>query len=102
MSGEHPEFDRLIRDIAERPIDYGKLAAREAVRTDPWRWYCRLCGQRGECPEKQERDEAAMAHTRQCPNGPPHELLGWAEAGRLVHVWTYGVAPWESAAEGAL
>ena len=68
-------------------------------RTDPWRWYCRLCGERGERQTGLERDEAALSHTGNCPSGPPHELLGWASEGRLVHVWTYGTAPRENARE---
>ena len=64
-------------------------------RTDPWRWYCRLCATGGESPEREERDEAAAAHLRDTPCGryPVHQRR---EAGRLLHIWSY---PYSAAAE---
>jgi hypothetical protein len=64
-------------------------------RTDPWRWYCRLCSTSGEFPDRGERDEAAAAHLRdtRCGRFPVHMR---AAAGRLVHVWSY---PYSAAAD---
>lgn len=61
------------------------------ARTDPWRWYCRLCGAKGEAADPAARDQAARDHLAQAPCGR-HELTGWAAAGRLLHVWTYPVS----------
>lgn len=60
----------------------------ETPRTDPWRWYCRRCGDQGEHPDRAVRDEAADRHlgTTRCGTG---RHLGRAESGRLLHVWTY-------------
>lgn len=58
------------------------------TRTDPWRWYCRLCGAEGDAAAPDTRDQAAREHLKQAPCGR-HELTGWAIAGRLLHVWTY-------------
>jgi hypothetical protein len=80
--------DRIIREILGRPVDYIRLAAEQAARTDPWRWYCRLCGARGEAADPGTRDAAARAHLESEPCGR-HDCTGWAEAGRLLHVWTY-------------
>jgi len=79
---------RIIRDIADRPIDPARLAAKEAARTDPWRWYCRHCGEKGEAADPATRDQAGKAHLEQAPCGR-HEITGWVTAGRLLHVWTY-------------
>jgi hypothetical protein len=57
-------------------------------RTDPWRWYCRLCATSGEASDREERDEAAAAHLRDTRCGR-HAVHRWVEAGRLVHVWSY-------------
>jgi len=86
--GEYEEVMDLIRRICENPPDPEKLAAAEAARTDPWRWYCRTCGERGEAPEPGTRDEGAAAHLASTPCGR-HAIPGRAEAGRLLHVWTY-------------
>ena len=71
-----------------RPADPARLAAEEAARTDPWRWYCRLCGAKGEAPDPDARDQAARAHLEQTRCGR-HGVTGWATAGRMLHVWTY-------------
>jgi hypothetical protein len=84
-----------ILDIVRRPIDYAALAAREAARTDPWKWYCRLCGAKGsvnhtgdlEADEK-ARDAAGLAHLTETACGR-HDVRGWEKSGRLLHVWTY-------------
>ena len=86
---------RVISELLFRPVDYAKLAAEEAARTDPWRWYCRICGAKGEAPESSERDEAARAHLDETECGR-HEVTGWTGSGRLLHVWTY---PASAAAE---
>ena len=58
-------------------------------RTEPWKWYCRIDGDKGEHPTSEERDAAALQHrdheciTKDRPNPC------WAEAGHLVHVWRY-------------
>ena len=79
---------KLLRDIWENPPDPGKLAAAEAARTDPWRWYCRICGAKGEAAGPGARDTAAMSHLGNAGCGR-HPTLGRAMAGRLLHVWTY-------------
>jgi len=66
-----------------------RLAAEEARRTDPWRWYCRLCGAEGEAPERAGRDAAAVAHLTETPCGR-HAVRASSERGRLLHVWSYG------------
>jgi hypothetical protein len=58
-------------------------------RTDPWRWYCRLCGAAGDAATEVTRSVAAHAHLRETKCGQGTKL-GWNEAGRLVHIWTYG------------
>ena len=94
-----PYLEALV-DILSRPVDYEKLAAEEAARTDPWRWYCRLCGAGGAVDDgpgaRERRDEDAAGHLFATPCGR-HEIAGRAESGRLLHVWTYpqsAVTPW--------
>lgn len=84
----HDQLIRILQAIAENPPDPAVITAREAARTDPWRWYCRICGATGEAAKRQPRDEAARAHLEQAPCGS-HDVTGWAESGRLLHVWTY-------------
>ena len=64
-------------------------------RTDPWVWYCRLCAAGGQAPEREERDEAAVAHLRDTPCGR-YPVQRHVEAGRLLHVWTF---PYSACAE---
>jgi hypothetical protein len=90
----------LARQVIEHGVDYEKLAAGEAARTDPWRWYCRLCGATGAVDDgrgaRERRDEEAAGHLSGTPCGQ-HEIRGRTESGRLLHVWTYprsAVTPW--------
>ncbi len=57
-------------------------------RTDPWRWYCRICGAEGEAAEEAVRDLDAAAHLEDTPCGR-HAVTGWVTSGRLLHVWSY-------------
>jgi hypothetical protein len=77
------------RIVAEVSGLWARLAAGEAVRTDSWKWYCRLCGATGEAGERHERNVAATAHLNdtRCGRGT---IRTSAEAGRLLHVWSYG------------
>jgi hypothetical protein len=84
-----------ILEAVSRPVDYEKLAAEEAARTDPWKWYCRLCGATGSVDhtgdrvaDEDVRDAAAFAHLTDTRCGQ-HGVLGWEKSGRLLHVWTY-------------
>jgi hypothetical protein len=79
---------KVLRDLAGNPAGEEKLAAEEAARADPWCWYCRLCGARGSEPGREARDTAARAHLGETPCGR-HAVTGWAEAGHLLHVWTW-------------
>jgi len=81
-------LSRLVDEILSRPVDREKLAAEEAARTDPWRWYCRLCGTRGEAAERGDRDRDARAHLADTRCGR-HAVVRTEEAGRLMHVWTH-------------
>jgi hypothetical protein len=64
-------------------------------RTDPWRWYCRLCGARGEAATEPVRNAAAAEHLRTTECGRHHQP-GRAIAGRLLHVWTFrGPSPYQ-------
>jgi hypothetical protein len=81
-----PDYARIIRGIAERPVDYEK--PEEAARTDPWRWYCRLCGAEGEAAASEDRDDEAASHLRDTRCGR-HGIHRAETAGRLLHVWSY-------------
>lgn len=83
---------RLIRMAAEvdTPEFQQRLAKRAAERTDPWRWYCRLCGEEGESDSRVVSREAAYAHIADgqvCGRGAVKDQ---AESGRLLHVWSWG------------
>lgn len=103
MADAEPDWgylEGLAQRIMERGVDWEKLAAEEAARTDPWRWYCRLCGAKGAVDHgpgaREQRDRDAEDHLRETPCGR-HTIPARAESGRLLHVWTYGqpaVAPW--------
>ena len=91
--------DRL-REIALNPPSPAETAAREAARTDPWRWYCRLCGAGGAVNDgagaREYRDKAAQEHLSETRCGR-FEVPAREESGRLLHVWTYpksAVARW--------
>ncbi len=61
-----------------------------AQRTDPWRWYCRLCGAEGQHEDRTAAREDAYTHIAEgkpCGRG---RHIGASGAGRLLHVWTYG------------
>jgi hypothetical protein len=88
MTDAGDRYIAILRDILENPPDPARLAAEEAARTDPWRWYCRLCGATGEAANRQPRDELAREHLDKAPCGR-YEVTGWASSGRLLHVWTY-------------
>ena len=93
MSADMPgdrraRLEGIAARVLARPVGLEALAAEEAARTDPWRWYCRLCGAAGEDPDRGGRDWEAGEHLRTTPCGR-HVVVGTAEAGRLLHVWTY-------------
>jgi hypothetical protein len=66
-----------------------KVAEAAAARTDPWRWYCRLCGAVGADASRLVRNDQADAHLDTCRPGGRRPTVGTAEAGRLLHVWSY-------------
>jgi hypothetical protein len=66
-----------------------RLAAYEAARTDPWRWYCRLCGAEGQADTEADRDLVAFGHVDACPDGC-HATVRTESHGRLRHVWSFG------------
>jgi hypothetical protein len=78
-----------IMSEADGPEFWARLAAEEAARTDPWRWACRLCGATGGADERHDRNIAATAHLNDTPCGRG-TIRTSAEAGRLLHVWSYG------------
>lgn len=94
MSSElDPSIQRLL-ELAFDPVEQAERAIRlahyyEHECTRPWRWYCRLCGAKGEAPERAGRDAQARDHlaSTDCGCGA---IKGRAESGRLTHVWTYG------------
>jgi len=81
---------KILRDLAERPVGWEKLAAEEAeaCRDDPWAWYCRACASTGTEAGRDTRDTAATTHLATASCGR-HPVTGWSEAGHLLHVWTY-------------
>lgn len=85
------EIAGQLRDIIEHGPDPAERAAREAARTDPWRWYCRICGATGEKPDPVARDLEANEHllTTRCGNG---DVFAGEDSGRLLHVWSYPLA----------
>lgn len=95
MSDAHDRLVAMLRDLALNPPAQAELDAKTAARADPWRWYCRLCGDKGEAPTEHERDALGRAHLNETSCGR-HEVTGWEKAGRLLHVWTFpasAVAP---------
>lgn len=79
---------RLLAAVND-PEHINRLAAQAAARTDPWRWYCRICGAEGEDASRLVRNDQAYQHLKDCRTGE-REQTGTAEAGRLLHIWGYG------------
>ena len=82
-----------ILDEVHTPEFQQRIAEREAQRTDPWRWYCRLCGAEGESDSRLVSREAAYAHIadgQPCGRGIHKADDGH---GRLLHVWSWGRPP---------
>jgi hypothetical protein len=97
---DRDELVARLREIALNPPTPAEIAAREAARTDPWRWYCRTCGAEGAVNDgtgaREYRDKAAEEHLRETRCGR-REVTAREESGRLLHVWTYprsAVAQW--------
>lgn len=53
--------------------------------SEVWRWYCRWCGQQGDCNDATLRTEQAVDHIRVDHGSPSWPLTD--EAGHLLHVW---------------
>jgi hypothetical protein len=51
-----------LMEEADTPEFKQRRAAQAAARTDPWRWYCRLCGAEGEDESRVVSRAAAYAH----------------------------------------
>lgn len=87
MTDAESVVERLLA-MANDPEHKNRLAAHEAARTDPWRWYCRLCGATGENADRTVRNTEAYSHVS--ADGPhQHPTVADAEVGRLLHVWCY-------------
>lgn len=85
--GELPAAGDLRRQLAEARAD-GSVARAQAERTDPWRWYCRICGAKGADPSRVVRNDQALDHAKECPpGGRPN--IDTSETGRLLHVWSH-------------
>lgn len=86
------ELVARLREIALNPLTPAQIAAREAARTDPWRWYCRLCGAEGAVSDglgaREYRDKTAEEHLTDTHCGLD-EVHDREESGRLLHVWSY-------------
>jgi hypothetical protein len=85
------DFNRLIELMREvdTPQFQQRLAQRQLERTDPWKWYCRLCGARGESDSRTASRDEAYAHIadgQPCGHGAVKDQ---AEHGRLLHVWSW-------------
>lgn len=90
MASEEAVFeliDRLLCAVND-PDFPTKLAREEAERTDPWRWYCRICGAEGADSDRTVSVQQAHAHLDGC-SCALRPTLGQAQAGRLLHVWRY-------------
>jgi hypothetical protein len=86
------QMERLLKMAAEvHTVEFQqRLAEREAARTDPWRWYCRLCGETGESQERVVVMADAHGHIddgQPCGHG---RVKAESIAGRLLHVWSWG------------
>jgi hypothetical protein len=91
-NGAVSDTERLVTRILallDDPALPQKVAEAQAARIDPWRWYCRRCGAKGQDASRPVRNEQAARHLgeTECGRGRYHEE---AESGRLLHVWTWG------------
>jgi hypothetical protein len=90
--------DQLLQWLVEMfdPVKQAEhalaLEEHERTRTDPWRWYCRICGTEGEDSERLVRDMGGVLHLQICGGGRPT----WCreEYGRLSHIWSYWPLRW--------
>lgn len=81
---DHSTEDRVAADLELQT----EIARRSAARTDPWRWYCRLCGQAGRSADRTVRNAEAYGHVgSDGPHAKP--TVAADEAGRLLHVWCF-------------
>lgn len=62
--------------------------------SEVWRWYCRWCGQQGDCNDATLRTEQAVDHIRVDHGSPSWPLTD--EAGHLLHVWPDRQNDWRS------
>lgn len=89
---EPGELLERILEVLRDPVRQAERILAEENRTDPWCWYCRTCGDRGERDDKEDRTVEALWHiTAYHWNKPVPMKLGMAEAGHLLHVWCYPV-----------
>lgn len=83
------ELAEKVLAMVNDPDHINRVAAQQAARTDPWRWYCRLCGETGENADRTIRNSEAYRHVG--PDGPhgQRQHIADGEHGRLLHVWCY-------------
>ena len=81
---------RLIVDPVARQEHEHQVALKEAERTDPWRYYCRLCGHKDQNESRTELIDMAMAHIADGQPCGAGSIKMADQAGRLMHVWSYG------------
>lgn len=88
VDGDFGKWALRLLAYVKTPEHKQRLAEEEAARTDPWRWYCRICGAEWQDDSRIVRNDQAREHLAgtTCGRGT---RLGEAEAGRLSHVWTY-------------
>jgi hypothetical protein len=55
-----------------------------------WKWYCRLCGERGQALTEAARDGVAFDHLYACDDRP-ELMIGQARWGKQLHVWSYPI-----------
>jgi hypothetical protein len=84
---EHDWVEKLI-DMLSDPIRQAEAILHEKNRTDPWSWYCRICGATGEHTTRPGRDAQAMDHVVTM-HWHSDDTWGQAEAGHLLHIWCY-------------
>jgi hypothetical protein len=88
--GRRGMFDNLVAKFFSGELEREAIWA-ELADDGPWRWYCRTCGTTGDDPDPGGRDWEAGEHLRTTACGR-HEVTGFAEYGREMHVWTYPLA----------